>query len=104
MGAPKISNSQSLSYYWSNSVFIGQVNRDGGWSEWSSFGTCSADSENPYEEGNRVRTRSCDNPPKLNFGQGCDGPLTETKKCQGFHIIANQHLGKNPINVEIPYF
>ena len=83
-GTPEISTSQSLSYLWSNSVFIDTVNRDGGWSEWSSFGDCNADQNTPSEEGSRIRTRSCDNPPKLNSGVGCNGLSTRAKKCQGF--------------------
>ena len=83
-GAPEISTIQSLSYHWSNSVFIGKVKRDGGWSEWTSFGDCSVDQNTPSEEGKRIRTRSCDDPPKLNLGQDCTGLSTEAKKCQGF--------------------
>ena len=88
LGVPQISTSQSHPYRWSNAVFIGQLNRDGGWSEWSSFGDCNADQKTPSEEGNRIRTRSCDNPSKLNSGQDCTGLSTDAKKCQGFPSLS----------------
>ena len=93
-GAPGILTSQSISYHWSNSVFIGKLNRDGGWSEWTSFGDCSADQNTPSQEGNRIRTRSCDNPPKLNSGQDCTGLSTEAKKCQGFPSLSQIEPGE----------
>ena len=94
-GEPEISTSQSFSYHWSNSVFIGKVNRDGGWSEWSSFGDCSADQNTPSEEGNRKRTRICNSPPKLNSGQDCTGISTEVKKCQGFPSLSQIEPGEH---------
>ena len=95
MGVPQISTSQSLPYRWSNAVFIGQLNRDGGWSEWSSFGDCNADQKTPSEEGNRIRTRSCDNPSKLNSGQDCTGLSTEINKCQGFPSLSQIEPGEH---------
>ena len=104
LGVPQISTSQSLPYRWSNSVFIGQLDRDGGWSEWSSFGDCSADQNTPSEEGNRIRTRSCDNPPKLNSGQDCIGLSTEVKKCQGFPSFVTTPPGKHSYTTSVCFW
>ncbi|XP_062867953.1 complement component 7b [Trichomycterus rosablanca] len=46
----------------------------GGWSCWSSWGSCS--------QGRKSRTRSCNNPQPRNGGRHCLGPLIEHKTCE----------------------
>ncbi|KAI4879684.1 hypothetical protein NFI96_032018, partial [Prochilodus magdalenae] len=46
----------------------------GGWSCWSAWGSCS--------QGQKSRTRICNNPEPRNGGKHCNGPLTEHKACE----------------------
>ncbi|KAL4217140.1 hypothetical protein ACF0H5_023594 [Mactra antiquata] len=50
---------------------------DGGWSDWSDWGSCDKSCDN----GTQTRTRSCDNPVPQNGGQSCSGDAIETKHC-----------------------
>ena len=50
---------------------------NGGWSEWSSYSSCSAECGG----GTRTRTRTCTNPAPLNGGTYCPGDATETSSC-----------------------
>ncbi|XP_013012362.1 A disintegrin and metalloproteinase with thrombospondin motifs 14 isoform X3 [Cavia porcellus] len=51
--------------------------QDGGWSPWSTFGSCSRSCGG----GVRSRSRSCDNPPPAYGGRSCSGPLFEYQIC-----------------------
>ncbi|XP_066501730.1 complement component 7b [Hoplias malabaricus] len=46
----------------------------GGWSCWSAWGACS--------QGQKSRTRKCNNPEPINGGKHCNGPLIEHKTCE----------------------
>ena len=50
---------------------------DGGWSRWSSYGSCSRS----CGAGNQTRTRSCSNPPPKNNGSTCLGVTSQSKAC-----------------------
>ena len=50
---------------------------DGGWSRWSSYGSCSR----LCGGGNQTRTRSCSNPPPKNNGSTCLGDTSQSKAC-----------------------
>ncbi|XP_052276445.1 coadhesin-like isoform X1 [Dreissena polymorpha] len=50
---------------------------DGGWTTWSTWGTCSAS----CDEGFHQRSRQCTNPPASAFGQQCDGPNVDVGAC-----------------------
>ncbi|XP_078378562.1 coadhesin-like [Oculina patagonica] len=50
---------------------------DGEWSEWCPFTPCSASCGG----GVRHRTRTCTNPPPQGGGQDCQGPDSESQKC-----------------------
>ncbi|XP_013411295.1 uncharacterized protein LOC106174328 isoform X9 [Lingula anatina] len=52
---------------------------DGGYSQWSSWSTCTV----TCEGGTQERTRSCTNPAPANNGSDCSGlgPATETQQC-----------------------
>ena len=54
---------------------------DGGWGTWSAFGGCSI--TGPNCAGNKIRTRSCDDPPPSNGGAECDGTDKEQRACPG---------------------
>ncbi|KAH3796479.1 SCO-spondin-like isoform X2 [Dreissena polymorpha] len=49
---------------------------DGGWSAWTQWTSCTA-----LCKGNRVRTRSCTNPPPSNGGATCLGEKIEDETC-----------------------
>ncbi|XP_032239033.2 coadhesin [Nematostella vectensis] len=49
----------------------------GGYGKWTNYGVCIANSGN-CGEGKRTRTRVCNNP----GGKGCEGPDSESMKCQ----------------------
>ncbi|KAK7466023.1 hypothetical protein BaRGS_00037424 [Batillaria attramentaria] len=49
----------------------------GAWSEWTSWGQCSASCQG----GERTRTRTCDNPSPQFGGGDCDGPSIEVEAC-----------------------
>ena len=50
---------------------------DGGFTEWSLFGSCSK----TCGGGVMKRTRNCTNPAPANGGQDCVGPREETRNC-----------------------
>ena len=56
-----------------------RTGRDGGYSEWTDYSTCSA----TCGVGTTSRSRQCDNPTPLANGDKCDvlGPAVETKEC-----------------------
>jgi len=51
--------------------------RDGGWSSWSPFSSCSSTDGNCR----RIRTRDCDSPPKSARGLPCPGSYEEFEDC-----------------------
>ncbi|XP_068191492.1 complement component 7b [Antennarius striatus] len=51
---------------------------DGSWSCWSSWSSCSG--------GQRIRTRSCNNPGPSRGGQHCSGPPLEKQPCESDEI------------------
>ncbi|XP_057298019.1 SCO-spondin-like isoform X2 [Hydractinia symbiolongicarpus] len=51
---------------------------NGGFTEWSSYGTCSES----CGHGTQERTRSCTNPAPAHGGDDCVGDLSETKTCK----------------------
>ncbi|XP_065828826.1 complement component receptor 1-like protein [Oscarella lobularis] len=55
------------------------LKRDGGWSEWSSWGKC--DSDTTCARGKRLRIRYCNNPLPCNGGRKCLGNNTELSQC-----------------------
>ena len=64
------------------------ISVDGGWSEWTVWGTCSV----TCGGGTESRTRTCTNPVPQNGGAECTGPDTEsqdcnTQACAGRHIL-----------------
>ncbi|XP_038638742.1 A disintegrin and metalloproteinase with thrombospondin motifs 14-like isoform X3 [Scyliorhinus canicula] len=52
-------------------------NRDGSWSSWTKFGSCSR----TCGGGVRFRSRQCSNPPPAYGGRDCPGPGSEYKVC-----------------------
>eukprot|EP00795_Rhopilema_esculentum_P014506 gene14506-5566_t len=50
---------------------------DGGFSSWSTYGTCSKSCAGGVQE----RTRSCTNPAPANGGKNCDGGTEQTRVC-----------------------
>jgi hypothetical protein len=50
---------------------------NGGWSAWSSYGSCSA----TCGGGTQTRTRTCTNPSPANGGADCTGGSSETRSC-----------------------
>ena len=50
---------------------------NGGWSEWSSFSSCSTECGG----GTRTKTRTCTNPAPSNGGDDCPGSATESSSC-----------------------
>ena len=50
---------------------------NGGWSSWSEFGTC----DKTCGGGTQIRKRSCSNPPAVNGGANCTGPMIESRAC-----------------------
>ena len=56
------------------------MNRDGHWSEWSAWSTCSAAG---CGTGLRTRRRRCDSPSPLNGGQECPGCNEQSELCSG---------------------
>ena len=50
---------------------------DGGWSAWSSWGTCTV----TCGGGTQIRTRTCTNPAPSNGGADCVGSTSETRAC-----------------------
>ncbi|XP_057304151.1 uncharacterized protein LOC130641387 isoform X2 [Hydractinia symbiolongicarpus] len=50
---------------------------DGGWSEWSLWGSCSK----TCNTGTREHTRVCDNPAPVGTGAPCIGPKAESEHC-----------------------
>ncbi|XP_058399236.1 A disintegrin and metalloproteinase with thrombospondin motifs 14 isoform X3 [Diceros bicornis minor] len=51
--------------------------QDGGWSSWTTFGSCSRSCGG----GVRSRSRSCDNPPPAYGGRQCSGPTFQYQVC-----------------------
>jgi len=60
---------------WQTCVRTGRV--DGAWSSWSSWGSCFGGCGN----GMRSRTRRCDNPPRANGGEYCQGDDEKVQIC-----------------------
>lgn len=50
---------------------------EGRWSKWTSWSACSVACGNGFRE----RTRQCDDPAPLNYGQFCAGPAKEREEC-----------------------
>lgn len=50
---------------------------DGSWGHWSGYGNCSVVCGN----GQKIRTRHCNNPEPLNGGRDCHGQRTDTISC-----------------------
>ena len=64
---------------------------DGGWSDWTQWGSCSAS----CDEGTRQRSRACNNPSPENGGKNCDGDNDETESCNEQACpIKSKPLGK----------
>ena len=57
-------------------VFL-SISVDGGWSTWSSWGSCST----TCDLGTTLRTRQCNNPTPSSYGMNCSGTFTEEKPC-----------------------
>ena len=51
---------------------------DGGWSEWSNYGECSA----TCGKGSHTRNRKCNSPLPSGGGSTCSGESLETKDCE----------------------
>lgn len=51
---------------------------NGGWSEWSSWHSCTFDESGNWYE---MRTRSCTSPTPANGGQACTGESVQTQSC-----------------------
>ena len=71
---------------------------DGGWSSWSSYGSCSAS----CGAGTQTRTRTCTNPAPSNGGTQCQGDAIETRQCdegdcpgRSLEIALVLHLAEN---------
>lgn len=71
---------------------------NGGWSEWEDWSLCSASCDG----GNKIRSRTCNNPPPGEGGLDCPGPAEEVEDCntdtctacpdepqRGFGVIPN---------------
>ena len=58
---------------------------DGGFSSWSTYSPCSK----TCGVGTQYRRRTCTNPRPAHGGDGCSGPLTESKTCQIKHCPGN---------------
>ena len=56
------------------------VTGDGGWTQWSSWSSCSK----TCGVGSRTRTRTCTNPVPEGGGADCVGPNNRTKSCNKF--------------------
>ncbi|XP_065056205.1 uncharacterized protein LOC135684538 [Rhopilema esculentum] len=63
---------------------------NGGFSEWSDFGSCSV----TCGTGIHRRERSCNNPPPSNGGLDCTGPYIETKECDAGGCPINGGYGE----------
>ncbi|XP_052276440.1 coadhesin-like isoform X2 [Dreissena polymorpha] len=50
---------------------------DGGWTTWTSWGTCSASCDGGFHQ----RSRQCTNPPASAYGHQCDGPNVDVGAC-----------------------
>lgn len=50
---------------------------NGGWTDWTEWGTCSS----PCGGGYQTKTRSCTNPAPANGGFQCPAPATEMRDC-----------------------
>ena len=50
---------------------------DGGWSDWTWWGSCSVSCGG----GTRERSRECNNPSPENGGKDCLGPIVDTGSC-----------------------
>ena len=53
---------------------------DGGWTQWSSWSSCSK----TCGVGSRTRTRTCTNPAPVGGGADCVGTNNRTKSCNEF--------------------
>ncbi|XP_031568761.1 MAM and LDL-receptor class A domain-containing protein 1-like [Actinia tenebrosa] len=65
---------------------------DGHWGRWSAWGSCSAS----CGEGNRTRTRECNDPPNLNGGRYCQGYANQTERC----LIQSCGVGSDDCNFD----
>uniref|UniRef100_A0A8C7YT26 Complement component C7 n=1 Tax=Oryzias sinensis TaxID=183150 RepID=A0A8C7YT26_9TELE len=65
----------------------------GSWSCWSSWSSCS--------EGQRSRTRSCNNPAPRNGGHSCIGPAAEQKSCEEPGILHLQMMAPQCFGLSI---
>ena len=69
----------SILYFYSVRVFMLYfcVTVDGGWTQWSSWSSCSRS----CGVGSRIRTRTCTNPAPKGGGAGCVGAASNTESC-----------------------
>ena len=71
-----ISDKCAHSYYWL--LHITYISVDGVWSEWKAWTTCSTTCGN----GQKERSRSCNNPAPSLHGEKCKGVDTESTGCK----------------------
>ena len=64
---------------------------NGGWSVWSSWGSCSASCGG----GAQTRTRTCTNPAPANGGSSCSGSTSETQACNIHACSAGGSVSSN---------
>merc|ERR1711936_888901 len=80
--------------------------RDGGWSNWSPFSSCSSTDGNCR----RIRTRDCDSPPKSARGLPCPGSYEEFEDCAqdacpvSFAVTVEKDAGSFAIPAGTIYF
>ena len=93
MGTPSLRTAKSTGQVnsWAASISIIQPDRDGEWSEWSSFGSCSVSQKCGNLRGNSQRTRTCNSPLPLNNGHYCQGDSKEKVQCRRFECPTNGH-------------
>ena len=68
---------------------------DGGWSEYSDWGACSAG----CGKGTQTRSKTCNNPPPASGGKDCDGEAVESKECMNIAECS----GTKPYNDKLNY-
>ena len=75
-------------------MFIHLVPIDGMWTLWSSWGQCTnyIVRIKACDIGERMRSRSCTNPPPKNNGAHCVGPRSQIKHC--YSPACPDHSGK----------
>ena len=66
-----------LDVYEVSTVVFLFVSVNGGWTQWSSWSTCTV----TCGVGSRTRTRSCTDPAPIGDGADCVGPISSTESC-----------------------